>query len=153
MKINKYLLIFVSLISFILTSCSASTSDRYETNEKKPEKKEETAKNNNKEDFDLTSYRATFNIEEKKENESSKNINAWYTYEDKAISDTSASQIINQVNGYRVQVFSTDNLSEADSMRSELYLKTNQKAIYISFEPPFYKVKVGDFLKYLKPKI
>jgi SPOR domain len=151
MKKNIYLLIFASLFTFLLVSCSASTSGRYETNEKKPEKKEEAAKKNNEENFDLTPYRATFNVE-KKENQISQNIDAWYSYDDKAVPDTSALQIISQKNGYRVQVFSTDNLNEADSLRSELYMKTNQKAIYISFDPPFYKVKVGDFLKISEAK-
>ena len=47
--------------------------------------------------------------------------------------------------GYRVQVLITDNLDEANNMRSDIYFKTNQKAVYIVFDPPFYKVEVGDF--------
>ena len=48
-------------------------------------------------------------------------------------------------NGFRVQVYVTDNLEEADSLKSELAERIIQKNIYIIFDPPFYKVEVGDF--------
>ena len=54
-------------------------------------------------------------------------------------------QIIGTTDGYRVQVISTDDIDEANLVRSELYEKTTRKEVYIFFEPPFYKVKVGDF--------
>ena len=54
--------------------------------------------------------------------------------------------VIKTVPGYRVQVISTDNLDEANTIRSEIYFKTNQKAVYVIFDPPFYKVEVGDFI-------
>jgi hypothetical protein len=53
--------------------------------------------------------------------------------------------VIRTAPGFRVQVISTDNLDDANKMRSEIYFKTNQKAVYIIFDPPFYKVEVGDF--------
>ncbi len=55
------------------------------------------------------------------------------------------SKIIGTTDGYRVQVISTDDIDEANLVRSELYEKTTRKEVYIVFEPPFYKVKVGDF--------
>ena len=45
-------------------------------------------------------------------------------------------------------MFTSDNLEDADSMRSNLYFKTTQKQVYITFDPPFYKVSVGDFKYY-----
>ena len=148
--------IFFFLVSFLLISCSASTSGRYGNNENKKENKEEnkktSSKNENNESFDLTPYRATFNVDAKEKAINSEKPDVWYNYQNKIVSDTSAHQIVGQISGYRVQVFSTDNLEEADSIRTELYIKTNQKAVYISFEPPFYKVKVGDFLKISEAK-
>jgi SPOR domain len=145
----QYILLFI--LSLLIVSCSASTADRYgkdENNkENKEKKKEEPGKNESEENFDLTPYRATFNVKENEKGTKTVKPDVWYSYKSKSITDTSAQQIVSQTNGYRVQVFSTDNLQEADSIRTELYLKTNQKAVYITFEPPFYKVKVGDFLK------
>ncbi len=151
MKLGIIQNIFPFLISILLISCSASTADRYgnekNNTEKKGEKKETPTQKEDNEDFDLTPYRATFNVESKEKPMKTERPDVWYNYKTKSASDTSAPQIIDQVNGYRVQVLSTDNLEEADSIRTELYLETNQKAVYITFEPPFYKVKVGDFLK------
>ena len=151
MKIGIMRYIFPFLMSVLLISCSASTADRYgngeNTSEKTGEKKETTAKKEENENFDLTPYRATFNVSGEKKTTKTERPDVWYNYKTKAASDTSALQIVGQVSGYRVQVNSTDNLEEADSIRTELYIKTNQKAVYITFEPPFYKVKVGDFLK------
>lgn len=152
--IFKYISFF--LISILLISCSASTADRYnnEGNEKenKTEKNEAGNREENNKNFDMTPYRATFNVESKEKTTKSERPDVWYNYKTKTTSDTSASQIVGQINGYRVQVFSTDNLEEADSIRTELYLETNQKAVYITFEPPFYKVKVGDFQKISEAK-
>ncbi len=152
---KNYIIPLILFFSFplLFISCSASTAGRYDKNENKEEKKEVIEKKGEKENFDLIPYRATFNVEEKKESaKSSGKPDVWYNYETKAANDTSAPQIVSQVSGYRVQVFSTDNLEEADSLRSKLYLQTNQKAVYITFEPPFYKVKVGDFLKISEAK-
>lgn len=146
---------FLFILSILFISCSASTADRYAKEENKKENKDEQKeinKNKNNENFDLTPYRATFNVEGKEKTNKLVKPNVWYNYKTEAASDTSAPQIVGQISGYRVQVFSTDNLEEADSIRTELYLKTNQKAVYISFEPPFYKVKVGDFLKISEAK-
>ena len=156
MKRRIILYFFLLALSALLISCSASTADRYGKEENKKENTEEQKGNHNKdensENFDMTPYRATFNVERKEKTNKREKPDVWYNYKTKASSDTSAPQIVGQISGYRVQVFSTDNLEEADSIRTELYLETNQKAIYISFEPPFYKVKVGDFLKISEAK-
>ena len=39
----------------------------------------------------------------------------------------------------------TDDMNEANTTRDKMYELTNGKEVYISFEPPFYKVKAGDF--------
>ncbi|MGA9292017.1 MAG: SPOR domain-containing protein [Ignavibacteriaceae bacterium] len=148
--------IFPFMISVLLISCSASTTGRYGKEEnntkKKGEKKETQGKNEDNENFDLTPYRATFDVAGKEKRMKTESPDVWYNYKTRSASDTTASQIVGQVNGYRVQVYSSDNLEEADSIRTELYVETNQKAVYITFEPPFYKVKVGDFLKISEAK-
>lgn len=144
---NKISAIISTLACFLLISCSASTSSRYEKKEKeseKTEKKEEADKKNELENFDIEPYRAKIEIEEN-DNASPKNLDVWYNYENPENLDTASLQIAGQADGYRVQVFVSDNLEEADSIRTELYSVTNQRAVYISFDPPFYKVKVGDF--------
>jgi hypothetical protein len=72
-------------------------------------------------------------------------VNAWYDY-DTTLSNSAVSIPIKQTAGYRVLVLTTDNLDEANKMKAEIYFKTDQKPVYISFDPPFYKVKAGDFV-------
>jgi len=36
-------------------------------------------------------------------------------------------------------------MREANSVRADILAKIKRKEVYISFEPPFYKVKIGDF--------
>jgi SPOR domain len=67
----------------------------------------------------------------------------WYGYGD--TSSILERKIMGTTDGYRVQVISTDDIEEANRVRAEIYEKTARKEVYITFEPPFYKVKAGDF--------
>lgn len=46
--------------------------------------------------------------------------------------------------GYRIQVISTQNLEQADSLKRELAAPFNDQ-VYITFDPPNYKVRVGNY--------
>ena len=52
---------------------------------------------------------------------------------------------ITEIEGFRVQVFATQDRNRADELQDELKIKFNEK-IYIIFEAPNYKLRVGDFL-------
>jgi hypothetical protein len=101
-----------------------------------------------REDFDITSYKTKIEIETISNNEEFSDV--WYEYEnDIEVSEDSNFvenlEIIRTVDGYRVLVVATDNLEDANSVRADILTKIKRKEVYISFEPPFYKVKVGDF--------
>lgn len=135
----------------IFYSCSASTDTRYETDKDKSENKKDPATEIS-EDFDISPYRTKLKIPEKDFNlPSSGSISEiWYGYED-TIQDTSAGisrKIIDKVPGYRVLLLTTDNLEEANLMKEEVYSKNTQRQVYVIFDPPFYKVMVGDFTEY-----
>ncbi|GEM_PF-389339 len=143
---NVLILFLLIIFSIILISCSASTGSRYDRKEDKskaPEVKSEPVEN-----FDMAPYHAKIEIE--KENKGKilpeEELDIWYEYphfpDDTIANDRKI--VIDKTDGYRVQVFSTDNLEEADSLRSELYFRVNEKNVYLIFDPPFYKVKVGD---------
>ena len=148
MKNGIALLLSTFILTIILASCAASTGSRYSSTKKKEEKIE--SKERAKlppEKFDITPYRTKLDLKEnKKISAVSRKLNAWYEYNTAKDTGSTNKTVIKTVSGYRVQVYSTDNLADADSIRTELYDKTNQKSVYISFDPPFYKVKVGDFL-------
>lgn len=145
MKYFKFLII-ISL-AFLLYSCSASTGKRYEKEDEKEkvEVKKETDAENIEQEFNIEPYRSTFTIEENVTKKPSKDFEIWYEYENIPDSLIEKKVITGTTDGYRVQVLSTDNLEEANSLKTDLIVKTNYKQIYIEFDPPFYKVKVGDF--------
>lgn len=139
----KIIIIFIPTI-FFLVGCSASTSTRYEKTEKTNGNEEENKATIN-EDFDITEYKTKIEIEKTYTNEEISD--AWYGYEgDSEESNVRQNnKIVETVDGYRVLVVATDDMDAANSVREDILDKIKRKEVYISFEPPFYKVKVGDF--------
>jgi hypothetical protein len=150
----KYLIYFFTLITFFLISCGTitSTGTRYHN--------EESSKENKSEDIvksDTTSMTEDVNITPSPTKIEIPDTNSvvnkdegyipdvWYNYDTTNI-NSGTGKLIKQEWGYRVLVLTTDNLDEANTMKSEIYFKTDQKPVYISFDPPFYKVKAGDFV-------
>ncbi len=141
-KMNKlrFTFIFIPII-FFHAGCSASTSSRYEKTNGNGDNEKVTVN----EDFDITRYKTKIEIETISNNEGLSDV--WYEYEND-FEDSNFVQnlkIIKTVDGYRVLVVATDNLVDANSIRADILAKIKRKEVYISFEPPFYKVKIGDF--------
>lgn len=137
-----------------MTACGTliSTGSRYHSDNSKSENKQKEVKTRDTvfvtEDFDITPYMTKIEINDNIPEDrggGKNNVNAWYGY-DTTFTNTPAGTPIKQTAGYRVLVLTTDNLDEANSMKTEIYFKTDQKPVYISFDPPFYKVKAGDFV-------
>ncbi len=148
--LKSILLLFMVIVPVLFYSCGASSTVRYDRGEEKNEKGK-TGKENEmktyKEDFDISKFRTKIDIKEKPAGEeNTSELNPWYEYKDSDTSSASSKSITGTTNGFRVQVLSTDKLEEADSLKSELILKLNQKNVYVIFDPPFYKVEVGDFV-------
>lgn len=139
--------IILFLISLFFYSCGASSTVRYDRNkEEKKENVSEAEKKTYKEDFNIIPYRTEINIKENSPDElKASDITPWYGYETKDTSTVQERAIVGTTNGFRVQVMATDNLEEADSLKTELTLELTQKNVYVIFDPPFYKVEVGDF--------
>jgi SPOR domain len=137
------LLFIIIAIAALLIGCSASSGSRYET--KKESDKETTTEVTTEvaEDFDITPYQTEINIEAPPIATDKLPSDVWYAYDDSLVE--MQRQIVGTTDGYRVQVLSTDDIDEANRVRAEVYEKTTRKEVYIIFEPPFYKVKVGDF--------
>ena len=65
------------------------------------------------------------------------------TKELKLVGNSDSSQII--IEGFRVQVLATSSQENADRLRYELAIEYG-KDIYIVFEAPNYKVRIGNFI-------
>ena len=59
---------------------------------------------------------------------------------------------ITEIEGFRVQVFATQDRGKADKLQKELASKFKEN-IYIIFEAPNYKLRMGDFLDRDKAEI
>jgi hypothetical protein len=142
---NKILQSIISLtfLIFIIVGCSASTGSRYETNVNDGEIENEDEQEMMVEDFDITPYKTEIDIEEVPSGNQVLPDDVWYGYADTV--STLSKNIAGTTDGYRVQVISSDNMDEANQVRAEIYFNTKNKEVYITFEPPFYKVKAGDF--------
>ena len=152
MKIKTYLFfnsIFLITIS-LLISCSASTGSRYDSDDKNS-KENSSNKTNDlgnsktlKEDFDITPFKTKIIFPEKKQYSSDNTEEIWIDYSSSQKGNGTKS-LIGTADGYRVLVLATDNLEEANQLKEDVYLTNNANEVYLDFEPPFYKLKIGDF--------
>lgn len=149
MPIRKSFLAFLIVLTFIIIACSASTGSRY-ANEKdettKPSDKIDALDNKGSlnEDFDITPYKTKILLPEKPVENFERNEEIWFTYE-KGSGEVKKKSIVSTGDGYRVLILTTDNIDEANQIKSEIYFSNKIEEVYVDFEPPFYKVKIGDF--------
>ncbi len=137
--------LFAIVLSF---SCATSTGSRYDKGDKTSttdntsniEKKNETSLL--KEDFDITPYKTQITILEKKKYSGKNNI--WIDYGSSEI-ETKAKSLVGTADGFRVLILTTDSAEESNQVKADIYFSKNADEVYVDFEPPFYKVKVGDF--------
>lgn len=131
--------------ALFLISCSASTSDRFKITSKDSEEESNPKENNFVEDFDFSKYRPPFKLPEPEITTKKNNSEIWFEFNADTHNLNKEKTISGTTSGYRVQVLSTDDLDEANQMRSKIYFGTDQKDVYVIFDPPFYKVQIGDF--------
>jgi len=149
LQILKTLFAAIFLL-IVVSACSASTGSRYEKNEKvssensKGENSEEIKTTALKEDFDITPYKTEIIVPEKKVSGVVENQTVWFDYGSPNL-ETTKKILVGTEDGFRVLVLTTDNIEEANQIKADVYFGQNSNEIYIDFEPPFYKVKTGDF--------
>jgi len=140
----KFLPIVIPIAVFFY-SCSASTDTRYSKDSEKEKSKPVGTENIVEDDFDINPYKTKIEIPAENKKAKNKNLDLWFSYPKDSTEGQTQKTVIDTIPGYRVQVISTDNLDEANGVRSEVFFKTNEKDIYVVFEPPFYVVRVGDY--------
>jgi len=126
-------------------SCSASTSDRFKSISKDSVEESAPKKITFAEDFDFFRYRPPFKLPETKITAKKNDSEIWFEFSADSNNLNKEKTITGTTNGFRVQVLSTDDLDEANQMRSKIYFASDQKDVYVIFDPPFYKVQIGDF--------
>lgn len=149
---KKTFVVFVTIIPalLILIGCGTSTGSRYSKTESStgidstifnyPE--------NNKikvsEDFDITPFETKVEVPVDKNQTTVNENDVWYDY-DIIDQNNQQKKLIGTEEGYRVLVISSDNLEDVDKIKSDIQTVVDGNEIYTTFEPPFYKLKIGDF--------
>jgi len=144
MKITGSVLITLLFSVLFFYGCGSSTDSRYDKSDKESEE-EKTTETKEKETpsvpFDFTPFHSTFDFEKDKP---TKEYTPWYGYDSVDINKEDGNII--EVSGFRVEVKAAESLDEANSLKAELNFSIPQK-VYIIFDPPFYRVRVGDYEK------
>jgi len=143
---RKFTLIFLYLITVVLiTSCGSSidsTDNRYKRATVAATVPQTKPASTLIEDFDFTPFFLELKDEKTKRiGMVSNDDELWWNYTQRDL----LQKVTIRKPGYRVQVLATDDLDEAQQMRSDVYFRTNKNEIYVTYQPPLYKVKVGDY--------
>lgn len=148
-KLYMIYFFFLAVVVFLFTFCSAQPTVRYEEKSKNTDSTTETeiSKESVKfdEKFDITPFRTEIKLPEKKTEISKSSDEIWYQYEVNTDASLKSKKIKGTTKGFRVQVIATDDLDEANKIQDELKLIKGSNEIYSVFEPPFYKILMGDF--------
>ena len=148
LTLQKILFFFITTL--IIISCASSTGSRYDDKEKtKSDDNSSIVVEKNltllpKEDFDIEPYKTKIALPEKKIYSGKDDYNIWFDYGSVEI-NTETKSLVGTAEGYRVLILTTDNPEEANQVKADIYFSKNANEVYVDFEPPFYKVKVGDF--------
>jgi len=135
----RFIFVVTILLMLFLAGCS---SQRSFIEEDKPEQETPAKK------FALSSYEATLNpadfdqeieIVEKAHNEERQKFQL-------EIPKDSVVATTEEVQGFRIQIFSTSSIDEATQTRNLAMVKFPVDTIYIVYDAPVYKVRVGDYL-------
>ena len=72
-------------------------------------------------------------------------VNPLSSFDSKTISNTISDSLLVEIEGFRVQIFATQDRNKAESIKIDLELAIAE-SVYIIFEAPNYKVRIGNFL-------
>ena len=72
-------------------------------------------------------------------------MNPLSSLDSKTISNSTSDSLLFDIEGFRVQVFATQDRNKAENVKKDLEIVIGE-AVYIIFEAPNYKVRIGNFL-------
>jgi len=72
-------------------------------------------------------------------------VNPLSSFDSKTISNTISDSLLVEIEGFRVQIFATQDRNKAENIKKDLETVISE-SVYIIFEAPNYKVRIGNFL-------
>jgi hypothetical protein len=128
----------VSALALILSGCGSSGSSQRET-PAPPEEREQRVP--------LSRYEKTFNPSTY--DDEITEIQRQHTIEqERAAADRQHDSVVVEstfTQGYRIQIFATGSIDEANAMRLTAVQRITEDSLYVVYDPPSYKIRIGDF--------
>jgi hypothetical protein len=133
------------IVIFCLFLLDLSCATTQKTPKEQPERKESPV--NMIEDFDPSSLNdEIISIKPKSKKDEQTFVPSSLVKTDTANTSGDSIQVeTRQVPGYRVQIAAVTNQQDAIEIRRKAMLDFENANVYLIFEPPYYKIRVGDF--------
>ena len=135
---NMRLCVALLIAALLFTSCKTTEHTRQQEQPSAPETQRKVP---------LSQYEATFNPTDYDEEVAQ--IQRSHAIEDRINDDqsTADSTIVESEfhQGFRIQIFASVSIDEANAMKIAATPKITEDSVYVVFDPPVYKVRVGDY--------
>ncbi|MGD1044183.1 MAG: SPOR domain-containing protein [Bacteroidota bacterium] len=140
-KIKKQLFVGIILLTALMVGCTSSKPFLVEEKPKHEQPKEKKLL--------LSEYEATLNpVEFDQEIEIVQKVRSEEQKQQNPLEIPKDSMIVEEevVQGFRIQIFSSSNMDETTLMKNLALEKFVGDSIYVVYDAPVYKVRVGDFV-------
>ena len=144
--IKKLLFAGIILLTILMVGCASSKQSQEEEKLKYEQPKYEQPKDKT---HTLSEYESTFNpVDFDQEIESAKKAKHQEQKQQNPLIIPKDSLIVQEevVEGFRIQIFSSSNLDEISLMKNLALEKFVGDSIYVVYDAPVYKVRIGDFV-------
>lgn len=133
----------IPLLAFLVcagVACSPSNPDTTAQRELKPEGQREMKKplSEYEATLDPTQYDEDVEIVQKQKAEEKQAPELLIP------KDSTIVQEISQL-GFRIQIYSTSSIDEAMNIKTNFFAKFPQDSVYVVYDPPVYKIRLGDY--------
>jgi hypothetical protein len=131
--------IFIPAIALFLSGCGSTGSSRKESTSLPEEREQKVPLSQFEKAFNPSDYDDEIEEIQKQHVLEQQKTTAAAHQEDSVVVESEYAQ------GYRIQIFATGNIDEANAMRMTALQHITEDSLYVVFDPPVYKVRVGDF--------
>jgi hypothetical protein len=132
------LLLFLALAWVACSSANPDVTEQHQQSQKQGKKEMKAPLSTYEATLDPSDYDEDVEVVQKKQTEEKPIVQLQIPKDSSVVQETS------QV-GFRIQLFSTSSIDEAMKMKVNVLAKLPRDSVYIVYDPPVYKIRLGDF--------
>jgi hypothetical protein len=125
-------------ILIVLSGCGSTESSRKSTTSAAGEQDHRVALSQTEKTFNPSDYDDEIEVIKKQHEFEQQRASASHQ-QDSVVVESEPTQ------GFRIQIFASGSIDEANAMRQTAVQRLTEDSVYVVFDPPVYKVRVGDF--------